>query len=79
MVAGFQEQYSHINAFYDIALEVIVIGLPRSDSKQGKGHAFPTSQCNSCQHHIVSRAYEIGGIVAVTGYYKVEIQLNINF
>ena len=60
-------------------MEVIVIGLPRSDSKEGKGHGFLTSQWNSCQHHIVSRAYEIGDIVAVTGYYKGEIQLNTNF
>lgn len=79
MVVGFQEQYSEVNEFYDIALEVIVIGLPRSDSKEGKGHGFPTSQWNSCQHHIVSRACEIGDIVAVTGYYKGEIQLNTNF
>lgn len=34
MVVGFQEQYSEVNEFYDMALEVIVIGLPRSDSKK---------------------------------------------
>ena len=84
MVVGFQEQQCQENAFYDIALEVIVLGSPRSDSKEGKGHRSPTSQWDSCQHHIVSKACEIGDIVEVIWenticyprYYKGEIQLN---